>query len=240
MRFIDCHASIGDIPMRYSPLVSPTLENQLSLMRRYGISQALCSSGFCVNGDIDYGNEKISQWAEKNSEILPVFTAIPESFTPFDSARAVRIYPRDMIFPLSRLHMCNICASAGDKHLPILLSLSQTDIRELITLLSDFSEVSFIITEIYYRNIRNLLPLLESCKNLFLETSFLKTAGALEFISGNFGAERLVFGTGSPYYDAGSAIAMLLGAEITQNEKEMIAHKNVESLCRLEAPEYDD
>lgn len=225
--------------MRYSPLVNPTLENQLSLLRRYGISQALCSSGFCVNGDLDYGNKIISQWAEKNTGILPVFTAVPEIFTPFDCARAVRIYPKDMTFPLSKLHMGNICACAAERKLPVLLSLTQTDIRELIAFISDFPEVNFILTEIYYRNIRNLYPLLETCGNLYLETSFLKTLFSLEFLCERFGAGRLVFGTASPYYDAGAAIAMLLGAEITQEEKEKIAWKNIASLCRLEMSEYD-
>ena len=227
--------------MRYAPLVNPTLENQLGLMERYHISQALCSGGFCVNGDLGYGNETISKWAENHSNILPVFTAVPESFTPFDGAKAVRIYPKDMVFPLSKLHMADICACAAERELPILLSLSQIDIRDLIGLLPDFPDVNFILTEVYYRNYRNLLPLMNACKNLYIETSFLKTFGSLEFLCrelasrGRSGAGRLVFGTGSPYYDAGAAISMLLGAEITQAEKELIAHGNIRSLCRLEA-----
>jgi len=239
MRFIDCNASIGEMPMLYSPLVNPTLENQLSLMTRYGISYALCSSGFCINGDINYGNGLISSWAEKNSGILPVFTALPENFTPFNFARAVRIYPKDMLFPLSSLHVGDICTAAEKGELPILLSFSQTDIRELLSLLSDFPGNNFILTEVYYRNIRALCPLLENFGNLYIETSYLKTFGALEFLCGRFGAGRFLFGTGSPYYDAGSAIVMLLGAEISQDEKEMIAHGNIESLCKMEASGHD-
>ena len=240
MRFIDCNASIGEIPMKYSPLVNPTLENQLALMRRYNISRALCSSGFCVNGDLDYGNKIISQWAEGNSGIIPVFTALPENFTPFDGAKALRIYPKDMIFPLSKLHMDKICVCAAERNLPILLSLAETDIRELIALIPDFPKVNFILTEVYYRNFRNLYPLLETCGNLYIETSFLKTSGSLEFLCERFGAGRIVFGTSSPYYDAGAAIAMLLGAEITQDEKEKVACGNIESLCRLEVSGHDN
>jgi len=135
--------------------------------------------------------------------------------------------------------MGNICACATEKKLPVLLSFYQTDIRELKDLIFNFPEVNFIVTEIYYRNIRNFYFLLEACENLFVETSFCKTSGSLEFLCERVGAKRLVFGTGSPYYDAGAAIAMLLGAEITPDERELIAHGNIESLCRLEAFKYD-
>ena len=240
MTFIDCNASIGEVLYNKFPLVNPTLDNQLSLMRRYGISRALCSSGFCLPFDIDYGNELMSQWGREYRGILPVFTAAPESFTPFNNAKAMKIYPKIMNYCLSSLHVGGICAQAAEKNLPVLLQFGQTDMRELMALLSDFPGVNFIVTEFYYRNLRNLCPLLENYKNFYVEISFLKTFGALEFLCERFGAGRLVFGTGSPYYGAGASIAMVLCAEISQDDKELIAHGNIELLCHLEVSDHDD
>ena len=47
-----------------------------------------------------------------------------------------------------------------------------------------------------------------------------------------YGADRLLFGTGYPHLNPGGTILMLMHADITSREREMIASGNLERILR--------
>ena len=75
--------------------------------------------------------------------------------------------------------------------------------------------------------------LLPGCGNVFVDTSSslysLAPGQALEIIRA-FGAERVLFGTDYPMWDAQDELRMLRGLGLTAQELDLILHKNAEKL----------
>jgi predicted TIM-barrel fold metal-dependent hydrolase len=70
--------------------------------------------------------------------------------------------------------------------------------------------------------------------NILLDTSWLHSFGAIELVVRHFGADRLVFGTGSKSHN-GAAIAALARADLTAAQRRKIAHGNLDRLTGLSA-----
>ncbi|MEI6424397.1 MAG: hypothetical protein WCP55_19425, partial [Lentisphaerota bacterium] len=74
-------------------------------------------------------------------------------------------------------------------------------------------------------------PLLENFPNVRLESSLLSLeAGGLEETVRQYGASRIVFGSGFPERYIESATLQLTHADISDKEKKMIAKENLESI----------
>lgn len=52
----------------------------------------------------------------------------------------------------------------------------------------------------------------------------------IEAFVNKFGSERLLFGTNYPMDNMGGPIASLFGAKISEDDRENIAHRNIERL----------
>jgi len=95
-----------------------------------------------------------------------------------------------------------------------------------------FPNLPLIVTNVMngYGQERYFYPLLKFHKNLYLETSTLQVAGSLENICRVFGAERLIFGSGLPLINPGGPITQLFHADITWEEKKLIAGNNLRNI----------
>jgi predicted TIM-barrel fold metal-dependent hydrolase len=69
-----------------------------------------------------------------------------------------------------------------------------------------------------------------------IEISGYQPHRAIEEIAQRFGARRLLFGSGLPVFEPGSAVAMVTYAELPQDQKQMIAGGNLESLLEQAKP----
>ena len=65
-----------------------------------------------------------------------------------------------------------------------------------------------------------------------LETSGYHHFTGIETIVKNFGAKRLIFGTNMPYFYIPVSISALQYAELTLEEKQLIAGDNLRNLLR--------
>ncbi len=70
--------------------------------------------------------------------------------------------------------------------------------------------------------------------NVYLElTAVFDDRGVIEKFVREAGAERLLFGTDLPWFDPHHAIGVLLSAEITDEDRHAICHRNAERLLGL-------
>ena len=72
--------------------------------------------------------------------------------------------------------------------------------------------------------------ILKKHKNLYLETFGFKAQDGIEEVCKVFGAERLIFGSGMPESSGAAAVTMITYANISFEEKQMIASENLEKL----------
>ena len=84
-----------------------------------------------------------------------------------------------------------------------------------------------IYTDLGYANDRGLMSLIKLFDNLHIETSSYGTLDGIEFVTNKYGAERLVFGSGMPYFSASASVSRILFAKIKDDDKETIAYKNI-------------
>jgi predicted TIM-barrel fold metal-dependent hydrolase len=93
-----------------------------------------------------------------------------------------------------------------------------------------FSDLPVILVREGIGSTRYLYPMLERLPNLFLEVSYYQASGGLSSVARRFGAGRLLFGTGLPEYSAGPAVAMLYHADLSAEEKKLVAGDNLRHL----------
>jgi predicted TIM-barrel fold metal-dependent hydrolase len=77
---------------------------------------------------------------------------------------------------------------------------------------------------------RKVYPLLDQLPNFHIDLSWTIVHFGLEDFVKRFGATRFLFGSRMPIFSAGPAICYLQYADISDEDKAMIARNN---LCRL-------
>jgi len=252
MELFDACCYIGRWPTER--LAFHTVQELLAEMVRLGISRALVSHTLARQNVPAIGNVRLMKEIAGYSQLEPCWVVMPseaeqghgiESLCEAMAAqgvRAVRICPRDHVYPLTDWMAGKLLAALAERRYLVLLDLDQVVLptglfdvdpagwRDIAWLCRTFPDLSVVLTQVGYRALRVLLPLMEACPNLFLDLSYFATHLGVEEIVARFGAERLLFGTGQPLTDPGGALFRLYYAEITSSQREMIAHQNLERL----------
>ncbi|MEO6906899.1 MAG: amidohydrolase family protein [Abditibacteriaceae bacterium] len=104
---------------------------------------------------------------------------------------------------------------------------------EILSFATHFPELPITLMQTMWPGELQLADLMERCPNLHIDISWMHSDQTLEWMVKYFGAERILFG-GGPDSHNGAAIASLVHAEISDNEKILIASKNLQRLLGLE------
>ena len=193
------------------------------------------------------GNEEILKVTGENENLLPVWVVMPnhtgEFYDPPElvslikkhNVRAVKLFPgyEFLAYSLEEWSCGELFAQLAENGVPVLIDAEQTDWNTIYSICRRYPNLKLIVTKVYYRYGRYFYPLLRKLSNLYIETSFYKSFMGIEDICQRFGAERLVFGTTMPLFDPGPAVAMIWRANISQEEKELIASRNLERILGI-------
>ncbi len=153
--------------------------------------------------------------------------------TPHPRLRAVRLFPLTHHFLLTPWvvgSLCEWCISCG---LPILLWHVEIDWEQVHALAGAFPRLRIVIDsqwqKILYHN-RTLFSLMDCRQNVLLETSNFLGQDFLTWAARRWGAQRLLFGSFLPASDPYAPIGMILDAELSAEEKALIAGGNLKRL----------
>jgi len=145
----------------------------------------------------------------------------------------VRIFPKTHRFPLTPWAVGSLCRWLSERHLPLFLWHAEMEWPALYALAKAFPGIAIVVEsqpqKILY-HVRSLFALMGECPNVFVETSNFVGQGIVEYTVRNFGVHRLIFGTFLPAGDPLVPIGMLVDADITEDEKVMIAGGNLRRL----------
>ncbi|MGD8239207.1 MAG: amidohydrolase family protein [Armatimonadota bacterium] len=144
--------------------------------------------------------------------------------------RCVRMYPRLHGYSLTPAVCAEVFTELGHHRVPCFIDRDQITWPELDAICGEFSRIPVVLSNTGYRVTRDLYALLKKHRNLFMEISRYEIHDGIEGICEQFGARRLLFGTGYPQYALGCAITMLACAQISQHDKELIASGNLRRL----------
>ncbi|MBP3634301.1 MAG: hypothetical protein J6J43_06985 [Oscillospiraceae bacterium] len=242
LNFIDARCQLGrrGIVREGEPV---TKSDILELMDRCSIEKAIAYHAMAKEGDMKAGNDLLLQETEGDERFIRQWCAMPSTFGEFMGAEelaeqmkkhhvsSIRLFPKTHGYSVKPYAMGKFMDVMAQCHVPVFLTYAECGSEDnLYSLLSSYPEVNFIISDASYRENRKLFPLMEQCKNLLLGTGNFVVHGGVKLICDYFGAERMIFDTGLPMGSATAAVALICYAEISEEEKQLIAHGNIERL----------
>lgn len=227
----------------------------LARMDELGIARALVSHTLAWQNAPDVGNPLLIDAIAGQPRLEPCWGVLPgepESWAGGEASlcealahhrvRAVRLYPRDQVYPLTEWLAGDLLAALAERRYLVLLDVDQVVLptglfdvdpagwNQVAWLCQTYPDLAVLLTRVGYRALRVLLPLMRACPNLFIDLSYFATHQGVEAVVAQLGAERLVFGTSQPLVDGGGAVTRLQYADLTPAQRELIAHGNLERL----------
>lgn len=241
MKFFDANCMIGmrGIVKEGEPT---THEEILELMERCGIEKAIAYHAMAKEADLPTGNRKLLDEIKGDERFVPQWCVLPQTFGEYLSAdelfdemkkngvSSIRLLPKTCGYSLKPHSIGKLMDNAAQCKMPVFIDLSEIPTAKIYDLCKDFPEVNFVVSDISYRENRWLGPILDTCPNLYLGVGKFLVHNGIKQLCRHYGAERWLFDTNLPTGSATSAVSLIYYAEISQEEKELIAHGNVERL----------
>ena len=241
LTFFDCNAMIGRlaVPPRAAP---ESLDSLIEEMRWCGIERALVTHALAREYHPAVGNRALAEALAGHQGLYPCFVMLPletgELPPPADlraqmketGAQAARVFPGHHNYSLHPRCCARLLGWLEEEGIPLFVDLPETKWDDVAAVCRDFPGLDLILMRVGYRIDREAYPLLERHPRLRLETSYYQPHRGVEEIVENFGAERLLFGTGYPFFAPGGPLAALNYAEVSPEDKALIAGGNLSRL----------
>ena len=218
-----------------------SLEKLLEVMAGHKVEKFLSLSTTGIFYDYEEGNEETLRVSRDYPQIVPVATVDPRRyFGRGDLVRklsekgfkAVRLFPDLQSWPLDYEPFLNIVREAEEVKLPLMISVAGLGGITEIAKITDGYKTSIILTGVNYNQFSEALAVAKSHKNIYLETSLFDTPDAYEIFIREIGAEKLVFGSHSPFHYFSSSFLPLKKAEIGEKEKHLVLEGNIERILK--------
>jgi predicted TIM-barrel fold metal-dependent hydrolase len=159
------------------------------------------------------------------------------------NVRAARIFPVAHKFPFSRLALGELLEALEEEKIPLFgdmgrnhWSETKLDWEEVFAICETFANLPIVLIREGGTTQRILYSAWKRYPNLYLETSYLQVPECLDYISHQFGAERLLFGTNMPIHDPGGPMAMLELSHLSPTQQAQIAGNNLRRLLHTSPP----
>jgi predicted TIM-barrel fold metal-dependent hydrolase len=251
LRFFDAHCYVG----RYKTFRAGsfyTTEDLLAQMSYYGITEALVTHAVSREHHPIDGNAMVVDEVKRSPSLhaswafLP--TAAKEMPPPAElvsqmisqGVRAAKLFHGAYTFELSDWCIGEVLEALEAHRVPTFIDPD----KELDTWDSDKFDwesvdslcrlhpgLPVVLQEARFRSANRVLyKLLDKHPNLHLELSGYWAHHAVEFITREFGARRLLFGTRMPVRDPACAIGQVAYADISEENRKLIAGDNLRHL----------
>jgi len=245
LRWIDCNTRIG----RWSaprPEQFTDTHDLLAAWDRVGVEGGLAHHAWAWEWSPERGNAILLEEIASHNRIRPCFVALPhgtrEIAPVLEFARtvrqargAVRIFPAKHAWSTQEWCAGALFDALQTAQVPLLVDIREADWEAIAGIVAAHPRLPVIVLETFYRIDRMVYPLMERHRNLHLEANTYGAFMGIEGIVERFGAERLVFGTAMPEFEAGGPMALVSYAEIRDEDKAKIAGGNLLRLLGEEA-----
>jgi predicted TIM-barrel fold metal-dependent hydrolase len=220
------------------------IDNLTAALRRYGIERAVVSHTLGVGCGAEEGNRALVQAIQENEMLLAAATLVPEMACGTNwcellrqmidqRIRMVRLFPAAHNFLLAGKYLRGMLEALQQLHLPLVVWNTQTTWSAIAGVCEEFPELPVVVEgvnrKLFYDN-RVYYSLLECCPNLLLETHNLVNYLGLDDLVSHFGSQRFLFGSYFPNQDPNAAAMLLCDGDMTQRDRENIAHGNLDRL----------
>lgn len=239
--FFDCNCMIGKRADRKEG--EPwSLEHLRADMDACGISEALVTHALSRDYDPVAGNREITRLLAGSEALHACWAIVPPStrempapdgfvrdMLTHDVAAAVA-YPRAHSFSLSAWSVGPLLSALEECRLPLIIPFGQADWEDIERVCREHTSLPVIITGLNYRQLRFLLPLWETCRNLYVDLSWFSIHDGLAYLAERGVLRQVLFGTNYPLYEPGAAVTMVTYARVSDEERSMVAGKTLHGI----------
>lgn len=221
----------------------------IAAMDKAGISGALVYAGLSREYSPVYGNEWLAGELEKYKRFYGCYTIAPgytgsflkpNEFVSDMRAKnmvAAKMFPAIHDFSVSEDVMGEYYNELEKNNIPLLLDSNQIKITELGEILRLHPDMKLLFQGATWSDFHNLAAYMHKYDNLYIDLSRMQANFAVEIIAREFGAHRICVGSGLPFMCAGAARSFIDYADISEDEKAIMAGKNLAYICGVELPE---
>lgn len=231
-------------PIRYAE----TVRDLLKEMDFYGIDEALVFHSRQRDDSPVVGNKILINEIKGVGRLYGAFATLPPQTGEMGSfedlldkmrlgnIRAFRAFPSEHRFLMTKTALEPLYDFMVERHIPLFISINEScggisGWYLIEKIMSGVPSLTLIVTEHgSWGQDRFFRPLIERYENLYLDISRYELDGGISDFCTKYGAERLLFGTGYPWWNPGGPILMLSQADITSKEREMIASGNLKRI----------
>ncbi len=243
MKFFDCNAFWGLPSIRPLAPVA-TVEEFLAEMDRAGVEKALVWHIAQHDDAPRVGNQLLTEAIAPHPRLVGCWTVLPNQarefpppvvlFRQMQEARvvALRVFPDAHKFLLNPVSMGDLLEAMMKQRVPLFVSVKRgMNWRDLYALLAEFSDLVCVICDHgCWGEDRLFRPLLERYPNVYVDTAQYLLDGGIEALVADYGARRVLFGSGFPESYFGGMMMALKHARIPDEAKAMMAHGNLERI----------
>jgi predicted TIM-barrel fold metal-dependent hydrolase len=250
--FLDANCRVGG-HLKLAPGGLHTVEDVLSEMDHFGISEALVLDPLARENHPAEGNRRVLRMISGQPRLHPAWVALPagtdEQPDPEELVESMRkngvgalfLFPRQYRFSLAEWAIDGLLGPLSDARVPVFInynevgpggpSWDETDWGAVVDLCRRWPELPVIVSEERIRRSNRLIyRALDACENLRIELSGYWLYRGVEYITRNWGARRLIFGSNWPRLGHGCTVATLTSAEISEEDQRLIAGGNMREL----------
>jgi predicted TIM-barrel fold metal-dependent hydrolase len=251
MKIIDAHAHLGPWSPQYE---SFDAEQLIALEADAGIQTCVVSSTAAIWGSLTTGNEYVIREAEKHEGLYVWLVLNPlqmeksldllERFAGHEKVVGIKLHPCRHAYSFHVSILGDLLMEIGNVDLPILTHCQRTGIAcsgaEVREVAVQFPHINFVAAHYGIATTTpqdRVLAYLdrEAVPNLYIDMAakISLTGGYLPFVVRHIGADRILFGTDAPLYYPAAFTGILRTVNLSDEDRELIAHRNAERLLRL-------
>jgi predicted TIM-barrel fold metal-dependent hydrolase len=251
MRFYDANLSFGiNTNVDERPLLPcPTMADLETALRRAGVSGGLVRMEASDSSGAVLGNRLLKEalaGVREDLDLYGMYTVLPsythETPPPAElpavmregKFAALRLAPSVHHFMAKPGILADILTMAADRKIPVMFDTAcGIAMEEIYDIMERFPGLTAILA---YNNIwpteRLERPFLASFENLRLDLSMMIIDQGIEGLVQEYGSSRLLFGSRFPAMYIGGAMLQLRYADISDEDKEAIAGRNLLAMIK--------
>jgi uncharacterized protein len=243
MQFFDCNAFFGS-PARRLLAPAPRAEDLLAEMDHCGVERALVWHIAQHDASPVVGNELLAEAICNQPRLTGCWTLLPNQTHELPAPRmffgmmreahigALRMFPNSHRFLPTGVAMGDWLEPMVARRIPLLLSVTRgMEWHIIYGLLAEYPDLVCVICDHGCWGMDRLFrPLLERYPNVYVDTAQYLLDGGIEALVKDYGAGRLLFGSGFPESYIGGMMLAIKHARIPDEAKAAIAGGNLERI----------
>ena len=215
-----------------------SLEKLKREMDKFGVTKAVTLSAKGIFYDHTLGNDETLKVCLEDPRFIPALTIDPRKYLGYaeeikkrigEGFKILRLFPDFQGFMINSIHVRRIITKAEELGLPVMMPV-KAGITNVLELLRELRGLRVILTGVTYFDLAEILTAMEESDNLFIETRLLDSPDGVSMVVEEFGASRLIFGSGAPLGYVGSSLNLIKHAQISEAEKRMVLAESVKKI----------